>query len=221
MQREHFMTDDAENIVSDAVSELSAADVQDTEQDKSVGGDGQKAEISAENASPPAKKKKKKRTAKSYAISFAIKLGVTAIVLWVIFTFFAGIYICHTNSAYPTIRDGEFCLVYRLAKLEQGTMIVYRHGEETKFGRVVAFGGDEVNISNDYVTVNGYGLSENVVYPTPNEGSKIEYPYKVPNDCVFVLNDYRSDLSDSRTFGAIPLEQVKGAVVFTMRTRGI
>ena len=47
MQREHFMTDDAENIVSDAVSELSAADVQDTEQDKSVGGDGQKAEISA------------------------------------------------------------------------------------------------------------------------------------------------------------------------------
>jgi signal peptidase I len=215
------MTDDTENSVSDAVSELSEADVQDQKQDGSADGDGQVTEKGAEKESPPAKKKKKKRTAKSYAISFAIKVGVTAVVLWVTFTFFAGIYICHSNSAYPTIRDGEFCLIYRLAKLEQGTMIVYSHGGETHFGRVVAFGGDEVSISNDYVTVNGYGLSENVVYPTPNEGSAIEYPYKVPKDCVFVLNDYRSDLSDSRTFGAIPVKEVKGAVVFTMRTRGI
>jgi signal peptidase I len=38
---------------------------------------------------------------------------------------------------------------------------------------------------------------------------------------VFVLNEYRSDLSDSRTFGGIPLEEIQGTVVFTMRMRGI
>ena len=172
-------------------------------------------------ASDSQTKPKKKRTAKSYAISFFIKVFVTLIVLTVVFRFIAGIHICHTNCAYPTIRDGEFCLTYRLAELKQGTMIVYRHDGEVKFGRVIAFGSDKVSIFNDFISVNDYGISENAVYPTSPEGSAISYPYQVPENCVFVLNDFRSDLSDSRTYGGIPLENVEGAVVFTMRMRGI
>ena len=166
-------------------------------------------------------KKKKKRTAKDYAISFFIKLAVTALVLWLVFTFVAGIFVCHTNSAYPAVRDGEFCLTFRLAELRQGTMIVYKHNGETKFGRVVASGGDKVEISREQVLVNGYGISENVVYPTSPEGSAISYPYQVPVNCVFVVIDSRSDLSYSRTYGGIPSEKVCGAVIVTMRTRGI
>ena len=100
-------------------------------------------------------------------------------------------------------------------------MVVYKQDGEVKFGRIIAFGGDKVEIRNDYVSVNDLGLSENVVYPTSAEGSAISYPYQVPNNCVFILNDYRSDISDSRTYGGIPLEAVEGAVVFTMRMRGI
>lgn len=166
-------------------------------------------------------KPKKKRSAKSYALSFFIKVFVTALVLFVIFKFFAGIYICHTNSAYPAIRDGDFCLTYRLAELKQGTMIVYKHEGEVKFGRVIAFGGDKIEIFDDFISVNDYGISENAVYPTSPEGSAITYPYQIPDNCVFVMNDYRSDVSDSRTYGGIPLDDVKGAVVFTMRMRGI
>ena len=174
-----------------------------------------------EKSSDSQVKPKKKRTAKSYAISFFIKIFVTALVLTVVFRFIAGIHICHTNCAYPTIRDGEFCLTYRLADLKQGTMIVYRRDGEVKFGRIIAFSGDKVNIFNDFISVNDYGISENAVYPTSPEGSAISYPYQVPENCVFVLNDFRSDISDSRTYGGIPLEDVEGAVVFTMRMRGI
>ena len=191
--------------------------------------DTDKTETTAPTAEPEKDKKasgsqmkpKKKRTAKSYAISLFIKVFVTLIVLTVVFRFIAGIHICHTNCAYPTIRDGEFCLTYRLAELKQGTMIVYRHDGEVKFGRVIAFGSDKVSIFNDFISVNDYGISENAVYPTSPEGSAISYPYQVPENCVFVLNDFRSDLSDSRTYGGIPLEDVEGAVVFTMRMRGI
>ena len=191
--------------------------------------DTDKTETTAPKAEPEKDKKasdsqmkpKKKRTAKSYAISFFIKVFVTLIVLTVVFRFIAGIHICHTNCSYPTIRDGEFCLTYRLAELKQGTMIVYRHNGEVKFGRVIAFGSDKVSIFNDFISVNDYGISENAVYPTSPEGSAISYPYQVPENCVFVLNDFRSDLSDSRTYGGIPLEDVEGAVVFTMRMRGI
>ena len=172
--------------------------------------------ITAPNGKP-----KKKRTAKSYAVSFLIKLIVTILVLLFVFRFIAGIHICHTNSAFPTIRDGEFCLTYRLAELQQGTMIVYRRDGEVKYGRIIAFGGDKVSIFNDFISVNDYGISENAVYPTSPDGSAISYPYQVPEDCVFVLNDFRSDLSDSRTYGGIPLKDVEGAVVFTMRMRGI
>ena len=191
--------------------------------------DTDKTETTAPKAEPEKDKKasdsqmkpKKKRTAKSYAISFFIKVFVTLIVLTVVFRFIAGIHICHTNCAYPTIRDGEFILTYRLADLKQGTMIVYRRDGEVKFGRVIAFSGDKVNIFNDFISVNDYGISENAVYPTSPEGSAISYPYQVPENCVFVLNDFRSDISDSRTYGGIPLEDVEGAVVFTMRMRGI
>ena len=191
--------------------------------------DTDKTETTAPKAEPEKDKKasdaqmkpKKKRTAKSYAISFFIKVFVTLIVLTVVFRFIAGIHICHTNCAYPTIRDGEFILTYRLADLKQGTMIVYRRDGEVRFGRVIAFSGDNVNIFNDFISVNDYGISENAVYPTSPEGSVISYPYQVPENCVFVLNDFRSDISDSRTYGGIPLEDVEGAVVFTMRMRGI
>ncbi|MBR6719267.1 MAG: signal peptidase I [Oscillospiraceae bacterium] len=191
--------------------------------------DTDKTETTAPKAEPEKDKKasdaqmkpKKKRTAKSYAISFFIKVFVTLIVLTVVFRFIAGIHICHTNCAYPTIRDGEFILTYRLADLKQGTMIVYRRDGEVRFGRVIAFSGDKVNIFNDFISVNDYGISENAVYPTSPEGSAISYPYQVPENCVFVLNDFRSDISDSRTYGGIPLEDVEGAVVFTMRMRGI
>ena len=167
------------------------------------------------------KNPKKKRTAGYYAMSFFLKAGITAAVLWLLLTFAAGVYICHTNSAYPAIKDGDFCLTYRLAKPEQGAMIVYRHDGAIRFGRIIAFGGDKVSIFTDYITVNDYCISDQTVYPNSPEGSAVSYPYTVPKNCVFVLNDYRSDLSDSRTFGGIPLGELQGAVVFTMRMRGI
>ncbi len=201
-----IMTEDAESSSGNAPPSTEPA-AESTEKQNTAGTDKPK--------------KKKKRTAKSYAISFFIKIGVTAAAVWILLTFVAGIFICHTNSSYPTIKDGDFCLTYRLAELKQGTMIVYKHDGEVKFGRVIAFGGDKVEIFNDFIQVNDYGISENVVYSTSPEGSAISYPYYVPDNCVFVMNDYRSDISDSRTYGGIPIDDVQGAVVFIMRIRGI
>ena len=169
----------------------------------------------------PETKQKKKRTAKSYAISFFLKLGATALAVWLLLTFVAGICVCHSNASYPMIKDGDFCLFYRLSDPVQGDEIIYRKDGETHFGRVIAQSGDKVEIYNDYITVNGLGLYDDAVYPTSSKGSVIEYPYIVPDHCVFVLNDYRSDLSDSRSYGGIPLKDVCGSVVFIMRRRGI
>lgn len=166
-------------------------------------------------------KQKKKRTAKSFAIELLIKLALTVLVLWIVLSFVAGVFVCHSNSAYPMIKDGDLCITWRLGKLEQGSEIVYEHEGKNCFGRVLAVAGDEVNIAGDSVMVNGYVALTDTVYPTPDEGSKISYPYIVPEGCVFVLNDFREDMSDSRSFGGVPLDDCKGKVIFVMRRRGI
>ncbi len=173
----------------------------------------------AETVTPP--KKKKKKSVKHYLIELLVKIVLTVAVLWISLSYIVAINVCHENSAYPMIKDGDFCLTYRLAQLKQGDPVSYNADGNVKFARVIAFGGDTVDIKNDTVQVNGYNIAENVVYPTNIPGNVIEFPYTIPDDCVFVLNDYRSDLSDSRTFGGIPLSDIQGAVVFIMRRRGI
>ena len=178
-------------------------------------------ESKAETAEAKAKPKKKRKTAKSYAIELGIKLGITALALFILLRFIIGIYIMHDNSAYPMIKDGDLCITFRLGTAEHGSEIAYESGGQIRFGRVIAVAGEEVDIKNNLVTVNGTGITTDTVYDTVSEGSAIQYPYKVPEDSVFVLNDFRSDLSDSRTFGAIPLSDSKGTVIFVMRRRGI
>lgn len=46
-------------------------------------------------------------------------------------------------------------------------------------------------------------MSDENPYPVTADGSAVSFPYRVPKDCVFVLNDYRPNLSDSRTYGGI------------------
>ena len=163
-------------------------------------------------------KKKKKHSAKYYLAELLIKIGIFILSLWILLNFIVMVSVCHDNSSYPMIKDGDFCLTYRLAEIRQGDEITYIKDDKIKIGRAIAFGGDTVDIKNNSVSVNGLNIAENVVYPTNSQGSDIEFPYKIPEDCV---NDYRSDLSDSRKYGGISLSDVKGVVVLIMRRRGI
>ena len=174
--------------------------------------------------SNPAKSKGNKRgkkTAASYAIEFFIKVGVTAVVIVVLCVFVIGIHVNHGNSSYPMIKDGDLLITYKLSELQAGQEIAYKKDGEIRFARIVAMAGDEVKISDQRLMVNGYGIVEDTVYPTTAEGAAVSFPYVVPDGTVFVLNDFRSDVNDSRTFGAIPLPDCEGEVVFILRRRGI
>ena len=166
-------------------------------------------------------KKKKKRTAASYAISFFIKIAVTALVLVLLLNFVVGLYVNHSNSSYPMLKDGDLCLTYRLATLVKGDEIAYERDETIRFGRIVGTEGDVVDIIDGSITINGYGVFEEAVYPTTAEGATISFPYTVPKDTVFVLNDYRSDTKDSRCYGGIPLKDTRGKIILLLRKRGI
>ncbi len=175
----------------------------------------------AEDKPVKKKKKRKKKSAGRLAADFFIKIGITALVLFILLRFILAIYVNHSHASYPMIKDGDFCLVYRLATLTEGDEVAYYADGEIKFGRIVAKGGDSVEIKGEVLMVNGYNITTDVVYPTTTEGSTIEYPYKVPADSYFILNDFRAEVTDSRVLGAIPKKDVRGKVIFIMRRRGI
>ncbi|SEF71006.1 signal peptidase I [Eubacterium ruminantium] len=167
------------------------------------------------------KKKKKKKSTGRLAAEFFIKLIVTALAIWALCTFVIGIYIVHSNSGYPMLKDGDLCIIYRLGELHSGDEVAYLEGGKIRFGRIAAMPGDEVTISEENLSVNGYGVFEDTVYPTTGEGALISFPYTVPEKAYFILNDYRSDVTDSRSYGAIAKKNIKGKVIFVMRRRGI
>ena len=54
-----------------------------------------------------------------------------------------------------------------------------------------------------------------------DELKKPNYARFVPEGCVFVLGDYRTQAEDSRDFGCISLEDVKAKVITILRRREI
>ena len=123
---------------------------------------------------------------------------------------------------HPMVRDGDLVITYRLQKPYINAAVMYAHDGDTTVGRVVAMEGSVVNITKDGgFTVNGNAPVEEVFYPTfPAEGSEVQYPYTVPQGKVFILNDFREDTKDSRSFGAVDTGDLKGTLLLTLRRRG-
>ena len=80
--------------------------------------------------------------------------------------------------------------------------------------RVIAAGGDLVEIRHGQVLVNEAALSE----PYLAEGSSMEdmTPRRVPPSHLWVMGDNRNSSRDSRWFGSIPVDTVTGKVVFRL-----
>ena len=88
-------------------------------------------------------------------------------------------------------------------------------------GRILARENDLVNLdTSGTLVVNGSAQSGEILYPTYAKDA-LEYPYTVPEGCVFILGDYRTQSEDSRDFGAVPLTELEAKVITLLRRRSI
>ena len=128
------------------------------------------------------------------------------------------------NEMFPAVKDGDLLIGFRLGQsFERGSVVIYEADGVRHAGRVIAFAGDSVTITEGGdVLVNG-ALQTGEVLNAAAPGDALEYPYTVPEGCLFVLGDWRSDAGsgDSRTLGGIPTGQVKAQLVTLLRRRGI
>lgn len=83
--------------------------------------------------------------------------------------------------------------------------------------RVIATEGQTVNIDpiSWTVYVDGEKLDEPYVYRCNNNPmlrGSVQYPYTVPEGCVFLMGDNRNGSSDSRMLGAVETKYILGKV---------
>lgn len=94
-------------------------------------------------------------------------------------------------------------------------MVLYETDGWTAVGRIVAIPGQSVKfLEEGGFHVNGYAPYEELPYETYGTGS-----YMLGDNEYFVLNDYRSNDKDSRTYGVVWKDAMKGKLLFLLRRR--
>ena len=155
-------------------------------------------------------------------VSLILRLCVITLAVWIIFTQVFLITQCEGMGMFPAIEDGDLILAYRLHEdYQKGDVVAYEMDGRLLLGRIVGKETDVImmDAESGKLVINGTTQGGEIMYPTyAKEG--IEYPYRVPEG-LFILGDYRTQTLDSRDFGPIPLNNIKGKVITIVRRRGV
>lgn len=156
--------------------------------------------------------------------SFFLRLCILLIFLWIVFGKLFGILPMHNADMSPRISAGDLMLFFRLEnRIHNDDVVVLKKDGTTYTGRIVARGGDTVEITEDSeLKVNGSIVIENdIYYKTPKYEDYVSYPMTLAEDEYFVLCDYREGAKDSRYFGAVRDREILGKVITVIRRSGI
>ena len=151
------------------------------------------------------------------------KVAAILLVMLLIFTFIFGIYRTTDAAMSPIVKDGDLILYYRLSKdYVSSDTLVLRYQDETQIRRVVATAGDEVDITEDGLLVNGAIQQEpNIFAKAERYAQGVEFPLVVGEGQVFVLGDSRKNATDSRVYGPINIEDTLGKTMAVLKLRNI
>ena len=146
-------------------------------------------------------------------------------IVTILFTFFFRLVAVDGSSMYPTLVDKDYLVLesnFLYRDVKQGDIVVLKvdYFEKPIVKRVIATGGQTVDLQNGKVVVDGVVLDEpytenKVSEPFEKTAVSISYPYTVPEGYLWVMGDSRTNSQDSRYFGAIDASSVTGHAVFT------
>lgn len=166
----------------------------------------------------------KKRIVKSIWKGILIRTGTFALTFWIIFTFVFGIWIADGNDMAPAIREGDLVVYYRCGNFTNRDSVVYEADENVYLGRIAGFEGAVIGKTEDHrLTIDGR------IQPVqPGMGIYSETPagdlkerITVEPGRFFILGDCREESTDSRCFGTVGKDQIRGKVFLLWRRRNI
>ncbi|MFD1774348.1 signal peptidase I [Paenibacillus rhizophilus] len=171
--------------------------------------------------SPP----KQKNEVLEWVKAIAIALILVILIRWLLFKPF----IVDGPSMQPNFHTGERVIVneilYDIRSPQRGEVIVFHVPSEGRdfIKRVIGVAGDTVKVEGDVVTVNGKKVDETYIQKAIDQAHANNQLYNdknfpnedfkegtVPKGHVFVMGDNRSDSTDSRMIGYVPLGDIVG-----------
>ena len=157
------------------------------------------------------------------------------IVTCVIFVLFARTFVFQqskipTGSMIPTLLIGDYIMVNKhvyapisfswerkilpIRDIRRGDIIVFKFPDEPEkdyIKRVIGLPGDVVEVRHRQLYLNGVLQSEPYVQHIYPPGSNDDYPpTKIPPASYFAMGDNRDNSKDSRSWGFVPKDYVKG-----------
>jgi signal peptidase I (EC:3.4.21.89). Serine peptidase. MEROPS family S26A len=172
------------------------------------------------------------------------ELIVIVIIVLLIRAFVAQAYSIPSGSMKPTLLVGDFILVnklvYRFSEPQRGDIVVFKYPIDPNIDfikRIIALPGEEVEVRNNQVFINGKplplievgrgeenGLRKVIYEEVLPEGKKHkvqfyeDFPFSkrdfgpvvVPPNHYFVMGDNRDNSEDSRYWGFVPRENIVG-----------
>jgi signal peptidase I len=141
--------------------------------------------------------------------------------------FIAQPFIVPTGSMIPTIELRNYLLAEKISyrfirKPQYKDIVVFNNPTHDPAApilikRLIATGGQVVNLKDGAVYVDGKKLDEPYTYGKPSYplNPNIRYPFTVPADSYWMMGDNRTNSGDSREFGPVPASAVIGHAVWT------
>lgn len=136
------------------------------------------------------------------------------IILLVLFVFLWPVSINGT-SMQPSLENKDRVFISRFSvwtdSFGRGDIVVFdaEDFDENMVKRVIAVGGDYIEIADGNVYVNGEMLDEDYIAGSTYEDIKLN----IDNDQIFVMGDNREKSTDSRYFGTVDRDDVFGKVI--------
>ncbi|MDE7373441.1 MAG: signal peptidase I [Clostridia bacterium] len=179
----------------------------------------------------PQSAKNRKLTVAVIIVLLVIILAITCALLvkhYVVSTF-----IVDGVSMYPTLdggagevddgdrTNGDVMYLNKIAKIKRGDIVVFTpdtdlFSEKALVKRVIAVAGDHLQIIDNYVYLNGKLLDEPYI-KEPMYGNE-DLDIVIEDGYIFCMGDNRNNSTDSRVFGAVPLDVVVGKC-FLIKTK--
>ena len=176
----------------------------------------------------------RKSTAREYFESIVIAVVLALFVR----TFVVQAFKIPSGSMEPNLLVGDHLLVNKfvfaptasaledallpIRDIERGDIIVFKYPEEPErdfIKRVIGLPGDTIEVRNRQVTINGSPIEEpyaHYMFPISDDESngydvRARYgPVTVPEGHYFMMGDNRDNSQDSRYWGFLPADYVKG-----------
>jgi len=180
----------------------------------------------------------RRRSALYREVVGALQMAAEVVLLFLIFSAMLGGFEIEQNSMDPTFHPGQRVIVSKLGSVlpswlvttaqaaehdghtpfapYRGQIVVFRslsEADQTLIKRVIAVPGDQLELRDGAVFVNGQRLDEPYIHGQTTTCQQYCAPLTLGAGQYFMMGDNRGISLDSRSFGPVPAEKLVGRVL--------